>query len=162
PRRACQSSRRGPRSPHARARSSATRSWPAHPRLPGPGSSSLSSPTDPCKATETWFCARKNYTNFARRVHRLTFVAFLYTPVAARLSFSSRPMDQLTSHVEPNSEVFRANFQRMTALVAELKERLVGARQGGGARYLQRHREQGKMPVRERIDKLLDGGSPFL
>jgi acetyl-CoA carboxylase carboxyltransferase component len=71
-------------------------------------------------------------------------------------------MDQLTSHVDPNSEVFRANFQRMTALVAELKERLVGARQGGGARYLQRHREQGKMPVRERIDKLLDGGSPFL
>ena len=71
-------------------------------------------------------------------------------------------MDLLTSHVDPQSEVFRANFQRMTALVAELKERLVAARQGGGARYLQRHREQGKMPVRERIEKLLDGGSPFL
>ncbi len=71
-------------------------------------------------------------------------------------------MDLLTSHVDPHSEVFRANFQRMTALVAELKERLVAARQGGGARYLQRHREQGKMPVRERIEKLLDGGSPFL
>jgi acetyl-CoA carboxylase carboxyltransferase component len=71
-------------------------------------------------------------------------------------------MDLLTSHVDPHSEVFRANFQRMTALVAELKERLVAARQGGGARYLQRHREQGKMPVRERIEKLVDGGSPFL
>jgi 3-methylcrotonyl-CoA carboxylase beta subunit/propionyl-CoA carboxylase len=35
-------------------------------------------------------------------------------------------------------------------------------RQGGGPRYLQRHREQGKLPVRERIDKLLDPGSPFL
>ena len=69
-------------------------------------------------------------------------------------------MDLLTSHVDPHSEVFRANFQRMTALVAELKERLVAARQGGGARYLQRHRDQGKMPVRERIEKLLDGGSP--
>ena len=36
------------------------------------------------------------------------------------------------------------------------------ARQGGGAKYLQRHREQGKLPVRERIDRLLDPGSPFL
>ena len=36
------------------------------------------------------------------------------------------------------------------------------AREGGGAKYLQRHREQGKLPVRERIDRLLDPGSPFL
>ena len=35
-------------------------------------------------------------------------------------------------------------------------------RQGGGPKYLQRHREQGKLPVRERIDRLLDPGSPFL
>ena len=34
--------------------------------------------------------------------------------------------------------------------------------QGGGERYLQRHREQGKLPVRERINRLLDPGSPFL
>ena len=34
--------------------------------------------------------------------------------------------------------------------------------QGGGPKYLQRHREQGKLPVRERIDRLLDPGSPFL
>jgi len=46
--------------------------------------------------------------------------------------------------------------------VAELRERLAAARQGGGPRYVQRHREQGKLPVRERIDRLLDPGSPFL
>ena len=50
----------------------------------------------------------------------------------------------------------------MTALVAELRERTATASHGGGARYLERHREQGKLPVRERIDKLLDPGSPFL
>ena len=33
---------------------------------------------------------------------------------------------------------------------------------GGGERYLQRHREQGKLPVRERISRLLDPGSPLL
>ena len=50
----------------------------------------------------------------------------------------------------------------MVALVAELKERTAAVRQGGGERYLQRHREQGKLPVRERIDRLLDPGAPFL
>ena len=71
-------------------------------------------------------------------------------------------MDLLTSHVDPHSELFRSNSKRMTALVAELRQRLATARLGGGPRYLQRHREQGKMPVRERIEKLLDPGSPFL
>src|SRR4051812_2955360 len=50
----------------------------------------------------------------------------------------------------------------MTALVAELGARTAAARQGGGEKYVQRHRAQGKLPVRERIDNLLDPGSPFL
>src|SRR4051812_10017998 len=50
----------------------------------------------------------------------------------------------------------------MTALVAELGARTAAARQGGGEKYVQRHREQGKLPVRERIDGLLDRGSAFL
>jgi 3-methylcrotonyl-CoA carboxylase beta subunit/propionyl-CoA carboxylase len=50
----------------------------------------------------------------------------------------------------------------MTGLLAELRERTDAVRQGGGAKYVERHREQGKLPVRERIDKLLDPGSPFL
>jgi acetyl-CoA carboxylase carboxyltransferase component len=71
-------------------------------------------------------------------------------------------MDILESHVDITSDLFRGNHDRMTALVAELRERIAEVRQGGGARYLQRHREQGKLPVRERIDRLLDPGSPFL
>jgi 3-methylcrotonyl-CoA carboxylase beta subunit/propionyl-CoA carboxylase len=50
----------------------------------------------------------------------------------------------------------------MTALLEELRGRLSIARQGGGEKYLQRHREQGKLPARERIERLLDPGSPFL
>ena len=71
-------------------------------------------------------------------------------------------MDIIETHIDPLSDEFRANYERMAALVAELRARLEAARQGGGAKYLQRHREQGKLPVRERIDKLLDAGSPFL
>jgi len=71
-------------------------------------------------------------------------------------------MDRLVSHVETASETFRQNRERMTALVAELKERTARVRLGGGEKYLQRHRDQGKLPVRERIALLLDPSSPFL
>jgi 3-methylcrotonyl-CoA carboxylase beta subunit len=71
-------------------------------------------------------------------------------------------MDILPTLIDPRSEEFRRNHDRMAALVAELRSRTDAARLGGGAKYLQRHREQGKLPVRERIDKLLDPDSPFL
>jgi acetyl-CoA carboxylase carboxyltransferase component len=71
-------------------------------------------------------------------------------------------MDLLDSHIRTDSPEFIENRARMERLVSELRERLATARQGGGPRYLQRHREQGKLPVRERIDQLLDPGSPFL
>ena len=71
-------------------------------------------------------------------------------------------MDVLESHVDPDSDLFKTNAERMAALVADLRARTAEARQGGGPRYLERHRAQGKLPVRERIDKLLDPGSPFL
>jgi len=68
----------------------------------------------------------------------------------------------LDSHVNPSDPTFQSNRDRMEQLVAELKERLLAAREGGGAKYVERHREQGKLPVRDRIDRLLDPGSPFL
>ena len=71
-------------------------------------------------------------------------------------------MDRLPSHIRRDSTEFRDNHARMTALVEELRERLALARQGGGARYMERHLEQNKLPVRERIDSLIDPGSPFL
>src|SRR5947208_11501599 len=71
-------------------------------------------------------------------------------------------MHVLESHVSPSDPTYRTNSQHMQRLVAELRERIDAAREGGGAKYLQRHREQGKLPVRERIDRLLDRGSPFL
>ena len=71
-------------------------------------------------------------------------------------------MDPLTSHIDPASVDFRANRERMLALVQEHRDRLAQARLGGGPKYLARHREQGKLPVRERIEALIDPGSAFL
>ena len=71
-------------------------------------------------------------------------------------------MYQLESHISPQSAEFLANQERMRVLVGEHRTRLDQTREGGGAKYLARHREQGKMPVRERIDALVDPGSAFL
>src|SRR5471030_1904926 len=71
-------------------------------------------------------------------------------------------MDALQTTVDTTDPIFQANRDRMQQLVAELRARLSGARDGGGAKYVERHREQGKLPVRERIERLLDAGSPFL
>jgi acetyl-CoA carboxylase carboxyltransferase component len=71
-------------------------------------------------------------------------------------------VDIIETHIRTDAPEFHENRARMQALVAELRERTATVRQGGGPRYLQRHREQGKLPVRERIDRLLDPGSPFL
>jgi 3-methylcrotonyl-CoA carboxylase beta subunit len=71
-------------------------------------------------------------------------------------------MDSLETHLDTASDAFRSNRERMQSLVAELKRRLDETRQGGGEKYTARHREQGKMPVRERIAALLDPNTPFL
>ena len=71
-------------------------------------------------------------------------------------------MDVLASHAKTNTPEFAANREKMLALVAELRERHARAREGGGPRYLERHKQQGKLPVRERIAQLLDADTPFL
>jgi len=71
-------------------------------------------------------------------------------------------MITLDTHIDPTDATFNSNRKRMEQLVAELRGRLSRAREGGGAKYLDRHREQGKLPVRDRIARLLDQASPFL
>lgn len=71
-------------------------------------------------------------------------------------------MEILETHINPNDERYQQNSQHNRDLVAQLRERLDLVRQGGGAQYQERHREQGKLFVRDRIDKLLDNGAPFL
>src|SRR5437867_5130130 len=71
-------------------------------------------------------------------------------------------MPVLDSRINPADAAFKTNRDRMLQLVSQLRDRLTVVRQGGGPKYLQRHREQGKLPVRERIELLLDPGSPLL
>jgi acetyl-CoA carboxylase carboxyltransferase component len=71
-------------------------------------------------------------------------------------------MQVLDSHVVTSDPTFRLNEERLRELLAELNERTARNRLGGGPKYLERHRAQGKLPVRERIERLLDRATPFL
>ncbi len=55
-----------------------------------------------------------------------------------------------------------ANRAAMEELVADLRSRLEAVKKGGGELAVKRHKERGKMFVRERIDKVLDPGTPLL
>jgi propionyl-CoA carboxylase len=76
--------------------------------------------------------------------------------------FDVRALPAIASHLDPRSTEFRANAAAMQDLVAELRERLALVRQGGGEEQMRRHRSRGKLPPRERVERLLDPGTPFL
>ena len=71
-------------------------------------------------------------------------------------------MDVLETQINLNDARNKQYHEHNSALALELRENLAKVRQGGGEKYQQRQAEQGKLFVRERIDKLLDDGSAFL
>jgi acetyl-CoA carboxylase carboxyltransferase component len=71
-------------------------------------------------------------------------------------------MTVLTSQVDTSGEAYTANRKAQLEVLARLEEQLELAIAGGGDRYTRRHRDRGKLPVRERLELLLDPDSPFL
>ncbi|HEU5325958.1 MAG TPA: carboxyl transferase domain-containing protein, partial [Candidatus Limnocylindria bacterium] len=74
-------------------------------------------------------------------------------------------MAVLRSTIDPDSDAFAANAAAMRSLVDDLRSRHRALAERGAAgddRSIARHRERGKLPVRERIDRLIDPGSAFL
>src|SRR5512147_367689 len=71
-------------------------------------------------------------------------------------------METLSSSIDSSSLEFKQNSEHHRSLADELKQRLAKVREGGGEKYRKRQEEQGKLFVRERIERLLDPGSPFL
>src|SRR3954447_12346992 len=71
-------------------------------------------------------------------------------------------MPRLVSHVDPTSDAFRQNAERMRELVGDLRRTLERAQAGGGERAVERHHARGKLLARERIERLVDPGTAFL
>ncbi|OFE11328.1 methylcrotonoyl-CoA carboxylase [Pseudohongiella acticola] len=71
-------------------------------------------------------------------------------------------MTTLTSAISPQSEAFAHNYQHHSALRDELQALTATLALGGDQRSRERHQQRGKLLPRERIEALLDTGSPFL
>ncbi|MGC2601435.1 MAG: carboxyl transferase domain-containing protein, partial [Rhodomicrobium sp.] len=71
-------------------------------------------------------------------------------------------MAHLKSAIDRRSPEYEANASAMRAQLAVLASKLKAAAEGGSAEARQRHQTRGKLLPRDRIDFLLDPGSPFL
>src|SRR6476619_3301503 len=71
-------------------------------------------------------------------------------------------MAVLTSQLDREAEEFARRRERMEELVAEVRERTEQVARGGGEKATERHRSRGKLPARERVDRLVDPGAAFL
>jgi len=71
-------------------------------------------------------------------------------------------MSVLTSAADPASPEFNKNAAAMAALVADLRARTAEAALGGNEASRKRHTARGKLLPRERVERLLDPGAPFL
>ena len=71
-------------------------------------------------------------------------------------------MPVLDTLIDRRGEAFRANTAAMETIVADLRDKAAAARLGGGKESRDRHVSRGKLLPRDRIEALLDPGSPFL
>lgn len=71
-------------------------------------------------------------------------------------------MPPLTSSINTRSDQFQKNADDMAKLQADLEEKIATASLGGNERSRERHVSRGKMLPRERVENLLDPGTPFL
>jgi 3-methylcrotonyl-CoA carboxylase beta subunit len=71
-------------------------------------------------------------------------------------------MDVLPGHIDVNSAEFSENKKYHLELKNELNEKLQTILNGGGPEQVKRHHARFKFLPRERIEKILDEGSPFL
>uniref|UniRef100_A0A8C6B265 Methylcrotonoyl-CoA carboxylase beta chain, mitochondrial n=1 Tax=Monodon monoceros TaxID=40151 RepID=A0A8C6B265_MONMO len=68
----------------------------------------------------------------------------------------------LGTQPDSTSAIYQENYEQMKALVNQLHERAQNIRLGGGEKARARHISRGKLLPRERVDNLIDPGSPFL
>ena len=71
-------------------------------------------------------------------------------------------MPRITSKINSKSQEFADNAAHMQVQVDDLNEKIAQIKQGGGEKANKRHTDRGKLLPRERINVLLDDGSPFL
>ena len=88
-----------------------------------------------------------------------------FQPIQLKVRMPSgelRDMDRLPTRIDRNSEDFNRRRDFNIQLVDELKQKINVVKEGGGQKYVDRHRSRGKLLARERINEICDPGTPFL
>lgn len=68
----------------------------------------------------------------------------------------------LGTQPDSGSGIYQENYEQMKVLVNQLRERVQKIKLGGNEKARQLHKSRGKLLARERVDSLIDPGSPFL
>ena len=71
-------------------------------------------------------------------------------------------MPQIESKLNPRSDEFQHNREAMQRIVDDLREKVAAIAEGGGQAAREKHLARGKLLPRERVQMLLDPGTPFL
>ncbi|MBI3395068.1 MAG: methylcrotonoyl-CoA carboxylase, partial [Spirochaetia bacterium] len=71
-------------------------------------------------------------------------------------------MEKLHSHIQRAGATFQENYRDLADRSSEIRDLALKIKQGGGAQAKKLHESRGKLFVRDRIQLLLDTGSPFL
>jgi len=82
--------------------------------------------------------------------------------LASSVFSDDEDLSVIRSKIVTRSDDFKNNAKKMESLADELKERVSTVQKGGGAKAVEKHRSRGKLVARDRINTLLDSGSPFL
>ena len=71
-------------------------------------------------------------------------------------------MQKFNSGIQTNSEQYLRNYEHMESLVADLRDKVATIQLGGSEKAREKHQARNKLLARERINTILDPGSPFL
>lgn len=83
-------------------------------------------------------------------------------PVSTLRAYHGASVAALGTQPDSSSAIYQENYKQMKALVDQLYERAQKIRLGGDEKARARHVARGKLLARERVDSLIDPGSPFL
>lgn len=71
-------------------------------------------------------------------------------------------MAVIETNINLRSQEFQQNNATMAAIISDLRQKVAQIAQGGSEKARKKHLEQGKLLARERLNQLLDPGTPFL
>ncbi|XP_037657574.1 LOW QUALITY PROTEIN: methylcrotonoyl-CoA carboxylase beta chain, mitochondrial [Choloepus didactylus] len=93
---------------------------------------------------------------------RLVLRSFARARAPGLRAYHGDSVTTLGTQPDSSSAIYQENYEQMKALVNQLHERAQSVRLGGGEKARALHISRGKLLPRERIDNLIDPGSPFL